>query len=146
MPKKLYYRATGLKTFDWVDSPNEATQAQIEAAEVTQKHFSGTELIEIRRDSLPSVWILAKNAWSAEEKMERFRKVAAGLREKATGVGLTGPFISWVTDPQAGTLMLEAPAVSDTSGLRPIAWDSNRFVVTLFDEARKYPVSSVIDF
>jgi hypothetical protein len=146
MPKKVYYRATGPTTFEWVDNPDEATKTDKESAEVTQRQFQDTNLVEIPRQQFPSTWVLTRDVKSTEEKMEMIRKVEAGLRQKATEVGLAGPFISWVTDTTGVPLILDAPPVSDTSALPPISWDSNRFLVTVFCQTRRIPVSAYIDF
>ncbi len=79
-------------------------------------------------------------AKSIEEKIETVRKVAAGLRKKALEAGLAEPFISWVMDSNGGTLMLDAPAVSDTSALPPISWDSGPFLVTVFSTTSRCPL------
>jgi hypothetical protein len=148
MPKKVYYRATGLATFDWVDSPEKATQTDKESAEVTQKQLKDTELAEIpsKRQNFPSSWVISREIISVEEKMAAVRKVEAELRGKALEAGLPEPFISWVTDANDGVLMLDAPPVSDTSGLKRISWDSNRFHVTVFCQSRRIPLSASIDF
>jgi hypothetical protein len=144
MPKKVYYRATGLTTFDWVDSPEAATQDSKEVASVTQKQFKGTELIEIppKHEHLTSTRVISRDAKSVKEKMETVSKVAADLREKARGAGLPEPFVSCVLDLNGGALMLDAPPVSDTLTFtqRPISWDSNLVLVVVFSTTRFFPL------
>ncbi len=70
MPK-VYYHATGPKTFEWVDSPEKATQEPYkEAAEVTQRQFKNAELVEIPAGTRqqPSKWVISTEADGAPEK------------------------------------------------------------------------------
>jgi hypothetical protein len=68
MPKKVYYRATGVMTLEWVDSPDEATQDTKEAAEATQKHLKDTQHIDAELEEippkghhLPSTWVVCRD-------------------------------------------------------------------------------------
>jgi hypothetical protein len=62
---KVYYHATGPKTFEWVDSPEKATQESYkEVAEVTQKQFKGAELVEIpaKTQQQQPKWVISTEA------------------------------------------------------------------------------------
>jgi hypothetical protein len=64
MPKRVYYHATGPKSFEWVDSPEKATQEDKQAAEVTQRQLKDTELVEVppKRQHQHSKWVICRNA------------------------------------------------------------------------------------
>lgn len=83
---------------------------------------------------------------SMERKLAIIRKAAVDLQNKAREHGLPEPHSTWVTDLRAGTLMLTAPPGGDTSVLRPIDWESKRFVVTLFCMSRQVPIWSYLSF
>jgi hypothetical protein len=150
MAKKLYYRATGTTAFKWVDSMDEATADPTkESAEATMKRFSGAELVEKPSDSQhPSPFWVVSRDFLSEDKLKTAHEAAEHIRQKFAAARIPEPFISWVTDDKGGVLILDGPALSDTSGLwiRPFSWDSNHFNVTVFSIERKFPITAVIDF
>lgn len=68
MPQKVYYHATSVTTFEWVDSPDKASQVDKQSAEGTQKQLKDTEhmdteLREIpaKAHHLPSMWVISRD-------------------------------------------------------------------------------------
>lgn len=82
---------------------------------------------------------------SKEEKIEKVRQAAANLKTKAAQAGHE-PSVSWVIDPNGGLLVLEAPGPVDSSSAPALSWDSNRFFVFVFSEARRSFFQTVVRF
>jgi hypothetical protein len=81
---------------------------------------------------------------SKEEKISQIRQAAAELRAKASQMGRGEPFISWAIDPKGGLLVLDVPGPVDTSSARALNWESDRFFVFVFSEARRSFFQTVI--
>ena len=83
---------------------------------------------------------------STQEKIEIVRNVAADLRTKAMKAGFPEPFVSWVVDANGGSLILDAPAVSDTLACPPISWESKPILVIVFSTVRFNPLVVPVNF
>lgn len=60
MPK-VYLRANGTKSFEWVDDPEQATADEVESLKVNLKQFQSAKLEQLpaKTQHLPLRWVIS---------------------------------------------------------------------------------------
>ena len=83
---------------------------------------------------------------TGEQKAEEVRQTAADLKDRALRLGMAEPFVSWVLDADGGLLILDVDGPVDTSQVRKLSWDSDKFTVQVFSIPRRFPISCEVHF